>query len=154
MSGGIASAAFRTSSDRGNQNVGNENRHRHLVRAPQPCVARVRLPARPARTLRARALAVAALSVAPRFRSVSAFRHMESEAAAPPRDVVAQVMKDGVKALMALPAGTVVCFVDSAGPLAAVRDGGSLKAPRWVLRPYVDLTAARGSGARPGRNEP
>jgi hypothetical protein len=131
------------------------DRRGQLFRAPQPCVARVRLPARPARTLRARALAGAALSVAPRFRSVSAFRHREeSEAAAPPRDVVAQVMKDGVKALMALPAGTVVCFVDSAGPLAAVRDGGSLKAPRWVLRPYVDLNAARGTGARPGRVEP
>ena len=74
----------------------------------------------------------------------------DCEAAAPPRDVVAQVMKDGVKTLMALPAGTVVCFVDSAGPLAAVRDGGTAKAPRWVLRPYVDLTAARGTGAPPG----
>ena len=69
------------------------------------------------------------------------------DAAAPPRCVVEQLVKDGVKALMALPAGTVVCFVDAAGPLAAVRDGGSAKAPRWVLRPYVDLTATRGPGA-------
>ena len=71
------------------------------------------------------------------------------DAAAPPRDVVAAVMKEGVKALMALPSGTVVCFVDANGPLATVRDGGNAKAPRWVLRPYVDLTAARSAGARP-----
>ena len=73
---------------------------------------------------------------------------MEGEdAGAPPRDVVAAVMKEGVKALMSLPSGTVVCFVDTNGPLATVRDGGSAKAPRWVLRPYVDLTAARAAGA-------
>jgi hypothetical protein len=69
------------------------------------------------------------------------------DAGAPPRDVVAAVMKEGVKALMALPSGTVVCFVDANGPLATVREGGNAKAPRWVLRPYVDLTAARAAGA-------
>ena len=76
------------------------------------------------------------------------------DAAAPPRDVVAAVMKEGVKALMALPSGTVVCFVDANGPLATVRDGGNAKAPRWVLRPYVDLSAARSAGARPVAHSP
>ena len=76
------------------------------------------------------------------------------DAGAPPHDVVAAVMKEGVKALMALPSGTVVCFVDANGPLATVRDGGNAKAPRWVLRPYVDLSAARSAGARPVTQSP
>lgn len=67
------------------------------------------------------------------------------DAAAQP--LLEKVMKDGVRALLSLPSGAVVCFVDSAGPLAAVREGGSAKAPRWVLRPFVDLAAARGPGA-------
>jgi hypothetical protein len=50
----------------------------------------------------------------------------------------------GVSALMTLPAGTIVCFVDAAGPLAAVR----VDKTRWVLRPVAELAASRGPGAR------
>jgi hypothetical protein len=49
----------------------------------------------------------------------------------------------GVAALLALPAGTVVCFVDAAGPLAAVKTDKA----RWTLRPVAELAGHRAPGA-------
>ncbi len=64
---------------------------------------------------------------------------MEAEAEPSPREGA-----PGVAALLALPAGTVVCFVDAAGPLAVVRCDKA----RWVLRPVAELSASSGPGAR------
>jgi hypothetical protein len=67
-----------------------------------------------------------------------------ADAAEVPENAPRESATAGVSALMTLPAGTVVCFVDAAGPLAAVR----VDKTRWVLRPVADLAASRGPGAR------
>lgn len=69
----------------------------------------------------------------------------DDAAADAPRDAVS-----GVAALLTLPAGTVVCFLDAAGPLATVKVDKS----KWVLRPAAELTAVRGPGARRCRCAP